>query len=247
MMTTTETKKSWDRETKDHWVSTMKEHRESDRLVQGAWLGGKDASGVFRGGFFGCAMQTGENTLEKAAEAMNLPLWLLKLAGSIFESMNPENALDFPVQLLEAIPCGVSLKGVYHSTSVLRLESLLDAIPEEEKEEFTEIINLHRNWETATDKDWETARASARARAVASTIAWESVSAWASASAWESAWASSWASVSAWASARASAIASERAIAWEWARKNPRARVSAWDEEAENLIKCLKECGKTKN
>ncbi len=232
--------KSWDQETKDKWVSIMKEHREADRLVQGAWLGGKDASGIFRGCFFGCAMQTEENTLEKAAEAMNLPLWLIKLAELIFESMSIEKALDFPVPLVEAIPCGVSLKGVYHSTSVLRLESLLDAIPEEEKEEFTEIINLHRNWETATDKDWETARASARARAVASTIAWESVSAWASASAWKSAWASSW------ASARASviAIASVRAIAWEWARKKARSRVSAWDQEAENLIKCLKEAGK---
>jgi len=131
IMTTEE--KSWDRETKDHWVSTMKEHRDADRLVRGEWLGEKDESGIFRGCFFGCAMQTREKPLEKSAEAMKLPLWLIKLAELIFESMSIEKALDFPVPLVEAIPCGVSLKGVYHSTSVLRLESLLDAIPEEEK------------------------------------------------------------------------------------------------------------------
>ena len=188
---------SWDEKTKTKWVKRMKEHRAADRLIRGSWLQDVDAPiGQRRGCFFGCAMQTDENALEKAAKVMNIPLWLINLSEGIFEGMPEENHLEFPVDLLEAIPCNVDLQAVEHEIAVIRLKKIrkhaslnLGA--------FDRVIELHEVWREATREDWESAWASAASESASASesaraSAWASASASAWASACESAWASSW-------------------------------------------------------
>ena len=105
---------------KDKWITEMQAHQDADRLVQGAWLDAwhdTEEDGIFSGCFFGCAMQTDESPLVKAADAMQLPLWLIELAEHIFESLPPQEAILFPVQLLRAIPVETDLEPVYRRDS----------------------------------------------------------------------------------------------------------------------------------
>ena len=64
----------WNQETKDKWVKIMQAHQDADALMQGQWFNGD------KGCFFGCAMQTDEEPLEKATKEMGLPIWLVYLA-----------------------------------------------------------------------------------------------------------------------------------------------------------------------
>ena len=98
---------------KDRWIAEMQAHQDADRLMQGDWLDRHpDEDGLFRGCFFGCAMQTNRKALGKAADAMQLPYELIALAESIFEGLPPEEAMLFPVQLLRAIPVETDLEPV---------------------------------------------------------------------------------------------------------------------------------------
>ena len=108
-------------EIKDKWIPTMQDHQDADRWVQGAWLadhGAVDEDGLLRGCFFGCSMQTEDQALEKATQAMQLPFWLISLAERIFENLPVADALIFPVQLLKAIPVETDLEPVYRSADV---------------------------------------------------------------------------------------------------------------------------------
>ena len=96
-----------DKKLKDRFVKEAKEHQKADRFIQGSWIRSKDTCDIFRGCFFGCMTQTKENTLETAAKEMCLPLWLVSVAEEIFEGMDSEKAVLFPLQLLKSIPVGM--------------------------------------------------------------------------------------------------------------------------------------------
>lgn len=98
---------SWSQKLKGKWVKEMLEHQKADRLIQNIRYTEEDNG--FRGCFFGCAMRTHEHALEKAADAMELPLWLIEAAEQIFEKLPKKEAVLFPVQLLEAIPVDTDL------------------------------------------------------------------------------------------------------------------------------------------
>jgi hypothetical protein len=117
---------SWDLPTKTRWLAIMREHQTADRFIQGSWIEDKDDHGIFRGCFFGCAMQSEEDPLEKAIEDMNLPSWLVYLVEKIFENLPITQAELFPVQLLEAIPTDTDLSGVECKQHILRLNRLLN-------------------------------------------------------------------------------------------------------------------------
>lgn len=87
---------------KEYWLKTMREHAEADRLIQGSWITDKDDTGVFRGCFFGCAMQTMDEPIEKAADAMGVPYDVLALAEKIFEGLPESEATQWPVQFKDS-------------------------------------------------------------------------------------------------------------------------------------------------
>ena len=97
---------------KKELVKIAKEHRKFDRFIKGQWINGK-VKGKYSGCFFGCMIQSEDNTLQKASEEMHLPLWLVHLSEHIFEKLPQEEAVEFPVQLLEAIPANKDLEYAY--------------------------------------------------------------------------------------------------------------------------------------
>ena len=128
-------------EQKDKWISIMQEHQDADRLIQGRWLDENN-----RGCFFGCAMQTNSNPLEKAIEAMDLPSWLVYLAEKIFEGLPLDQAVLFPVQLLKAIPVYADLEPVRHKIAIKRLTPLIkDSNGDEVNNAIKQVIEYHNN------------------------------------------------------------------------------------------------------
>ena len=216
-----EYKKTWDEATKKRWVSTMQEHQDADRLAQGSWLGEKK-DGLSSGCFFGCAMQTSFLPLEKAIEDMKLPAWLIYLAEKIFEGLPREEALTFPVRLLEVIPTDACIEDVRYKLAILRLK----ALPKQEC--ITRVIELHERWSSVTDDEWSSARSAAMsaARSAAESAARAAAESSARSAAESSARS---AAMSAW-----SAAESAESAAW------PAAEAAAWKTEANNLIKLLK-------
>ncbi len=150
-------------ETKRKWVATMQAHQDADRLQQGNWW--DDGKGCF----FGCAMKTNNNALEKAIEAMNLPAWLVYLAENIFEGLTKEDSDLFPVQLLNAIPEDADISAVKHKLAILRLTRLADNNPSVE-DVIDNVVNCHKqaindvaniNWSAARSAAWSAARSTA--------------------------------------------------------------------------------------
>ena len=89
-------------EIRQDWLERAKMHREADRFIQGAWLNG--LVGDYKSGcFFGCMTQKEDGVLDTAAKEMDVPLWLVHVAERIFEGLPKDEAVEFPVQFLEAI------------------------------------------------------------------------------------------------------------------------------------------------
>jgi hypothetical protein len=145
---------------KDTWLVTMRDHQEHDRFRQGAWLRSDG-----RGCFYGCAMQTRDDVLVKAAEAMGLPLWFVELTEAIFEGLPnytvSSEALQFPVKVLEAIPVDTDLTPVMHSMAIVRLTSFVERYGNV-KTLINDIVECHENWETTTKDRWAEVRRAAR-------------------------------------------------------------------------------------
>ena len=93
-------------------IKIAKEHRKFDRFIKVKYINGKVKSKC-SGGFFGCMMQTEEDVLGKASEEMEIPLWLVHVSEKIFDGLKQEEAVEYPVQLLESIPVKKDLDDVY--------------------------------------------------------------------------------------------------------------------------------------
>ena len=100
--------------TKARFVKEAKMHQEADRFIQGNWLN-RQIGDYKSGCFYGCMTQTKENTLSKACEVMHLPEWLVYVSEKIFEGLPKEEAIKFPLELLEAIPVGMDSDKAYKS------------------------------------------------------------------------------------------------------------------------------------
>lgn len=133
---------TWNLETKNYWVAEMQKHQDADRLVQGEWFDLQTKKGCF----FGCAMQTEEDALEEAIEAMKLPDWLIYLAERIYEGLSKEEYLTFPVELLKAIPVNTDISELKHELAVLRLKPLAEKFPEV-SDAINQVIRYHENKE----------------------------------------------------------------------------------------------------
>jgi hypothetical protein len=127
----------------------MQAHQDADRLIQGEWIDDPafyDEGELRDGCFFGCAMQTDEDPLEKAIVKMQLPDWLVYLAEKIFEGLPQEDALAFPVQLLKAIPTNADISEVKHVIAIKRLEPLIrEPNGEEVNTAIQQVIDHHKN------------------------------------------------------------------------------------------------------
>lgn len=218
--------KTWNEQTKAHWVKEMTEHQEADRLIQGRWWNNE------KGCFFGCAMKTETDALDKAIKEMHLPDWLVYLAEKMFEELPKEKALVFPVQLCAAIPCNTDIDKIKHKLAIYRLTTLSENNPDV-SDGINGVILCHEKSISGKDNvDWSAAESAAWASAESAWAAAERSAAWAAASAAAESARSAWAS-SAWAWAARSA---------SWAAASaPESESAAWSTERDNLLKLLTE------
>jgi len=124
---------------KTEWIFTMQAHQDADRIMQGDWLYKLDGPEPNPGCFFGCAMQSDERALKKAAIAMNLPYDLVYAAEELFEVLPEALALEFPVEFLNAVPTNV-LISIVNITVINEYRSkIIDLLNDRYKE-----ISLYR-------------------------------------------------------------------------------------------------------
>lgn len=209
--------KTFDQKTKDKWIAIMTDHRETDRLIRGKWIEDQsEDSGLFKGCFFGCAMQTSEDPLKMAIKEMNLPPWLVYLAEKIYEGLPEGDFLDWPVNLLQAIPVNKDISLVKHKLAIWRLTELADK-NKSVSVAINKVIKCHRQALNGDDQiDWLAARLAARLAASAT----EPYSTWV---------------------AVKSAEKSAENLAWSAAESAARSAESeAWLAESEKLIELLK-------
>jgi len=212
-------------------LKTMQQHAEADRFVQGSWLGRKDDHDLFRGCFFGCAAQSEDGPIETICELWDMPLWLGHLSETIFENLPTDEAMIWPVQLLEALveaPEDFNFKRLECEININRLSILAENNPS-----VSDVINLcidcwRQELAGDTDIDWESAESAAES------AAWS-----------ESAWSA--AESAAWSAAEAAA----EAAAWSavWSARSASASVAAesvaelselfWINERDTLLMCL--------
>ena len=108
--------KTFNAQKKAEVVAIAKQHQEADRFMQGAWIQesqGKDDQGLYKGCFHGCFTQTDNNTLRTASEENNIPLWIIYVSECIFEGLEEHEALTFPLEFYEAMPCDNDLDKVW--------------------------------------------------------------------------------------------------------------------------------------
>ena len=91
-------------------LSLAAEHRAADRLVHGAYFAGNQRGcsvGCFARDLYGA--DGDEDIHQRTADALGLPVWVLRLQDHTFESLPLEQSRDFHVELFDAIPVGVDL------------------------------------------------------------------------------------------------------------------------------------------
>ena len=99
--------------TKEKYIARVRAHREADRLVQGfTWESGKGCA-------VGCTLEAYEH--ERYPSELGVPEEIAYLQDSIFESLTPKEAQEFPEQFLEAIPIGADLSLVWNRFAVWML------------------------------------------------------------------------------------------------------------------------------
>ena len=213
-------------------LEIMKEHQKLDRLVQGNWLSDEEVQGSYRGCFFGCAMQTSNNAIKKACEKYGLPLWIGYWSESVFEGLEVEDAVKWPVQLLEAL---INFSGdtekLMHDLAIKRLTNLLHTKNQEVNSAIELVIDYHKNPD-------EQKRIAAESAACSVRSAWSAAcSALSALSAAESAACSA-------CSAESAESASESALsaAWSaWHAAGSVARSAVWSAEKDYMLELLRE------
>ena len=127
-------------------LKIMEDHAKYDRLRQGSWIKGKDKHGIYRGCFFGCAMQTVIAPIEKACEKYGLALWIGYWSEAVFEGLPQNEAIEWPVKLLKALikfdGCTERLR---HDLAIKRLTRLSAKNTGDIKHDIDQVIEYHKN------------------------------------------------------------------------------------------------------
>jgi len=239
--------KTFNKELKQHWIDVMQAHQDADRLIQGEWLNTDaefyEGEEFHRGCFFDCAIQTDEDALERAVEAMQLPAWLVYLAKKIYEGLPKDEALLFPVQLLKAVPTDTDISEVRHRIAVKRLEPRLQkSNGNDVNNAIKQVIEYHKNTERTEDERLAARSAADLAADLVYSVSFSAVSSAVSlaASLTASSAASSASSAASSASLTASSAASSASSAVSSAVSSA-ASSAAWVKERDNLLQALQE------
>ena len=106
---------------KEKYVARFAEHRRLDEVVQG--VGFESCGNGWRGCFVGCCLD--EYNHVRFEVELGWPVWLARLADSIFEGLSKDEAPQFGTDLLAAVSVGVDLEPIRHAVAVHRMNALL--------------------------------------------------------------------------------------------------------------------------
>jgi hypothetical protein len=171
---------------KSFYLERVRRHREADELIRGTGWNGH------RGCAVGCLFENYDHSL--FPDLIGGPEVLAHLIDWIFEQL-PKDHLSWPERVIEAIPEGADLSGVYPAWSVRLMDRNLQRIgPGEEHWRIAcraAVIEVRRFWEESVLGDdrsawsaWSAARSAARS---AWSAAWSAWSAESARSAWSAA------------------------------------------------------------
>jgi len=213
-----------DKKIKAKYLKRLKAHAKADEIIQGTgWRNGKGCA-------VGCTL---ENYKHKQYEVeLGIPEWLAYLEDKIFEGLQKEDAMKFPVQFLSAVPVGIGDDAMYKLRCDLDYQRLSILLKEQTKlhpdddfgvnKALEEVMRLNQEYVDPEHEDWSTAMSAAMS---------------ANSSAWSAAMS---ANSSAWSASRSAMSASGSAMSAAWLS----AESAAWKGERDRLIKGLKALSK---
>jgi hypothetical protein len=194
-----------DQAIKDKYIARLQAHYKADEIIKGGyWENGKGCA-------VGCTVHSSEHDSYETELGISWRLAIIE--DSIFENLPNEQAKEFPIQFLEAIPVGVDTELVFKKFIIWSLIDLKDGViqfQEGIEKEITQEI-AHTYQKSFTEQIPDTKWNELTAYATASTFAYASASAYAFATA--STFLSTFASTFAYATAYASAFAYATATA----------------------------------
>ena len=179
-----------DKKIKAKYLKRLKAHAKADEIIQGTgWKNGKGCA-------VGCTL---ENYKHKQYEAeLGIPEWLAHLEDKIFEGLQKEDAMKFPVQFLSAVPVGIADDAMYKLRCDLDYQRLSILLKEQTKlypdddfgvnKALKEVMRLNQEYVDPEHEDWS------------------------------SAWSAESAESSAWSAARSAARSSAESAAWKGER-----------------------------
>ena len=202
-----------DKKIKAKYLKRIKAHAKADEIIQGTgWRNGKGCA-------VGCTL---ENYKHKQYEVeLGIPEWLAYLEDKIFEGLQKEDAMKFPVQFLSAVPVGIGDDAMYKLRCDLDYQRLSILLKEQTKlhpdddfgvnKALEEVMRLNQEYVDPEHEDWSTAMSAAMS-----------------------------ANSSAWSASRSAMSASGSAMSAAWLS----AESAAWKGERDRLIKGLKALSK---
>ena len=192
---------------KDKYIERVKAHAKADEIVQGSyWENGKGCA-------VGCTIHGNDH--KKYETELGIPEEIAHLEDTIFENLSNEEAKDFPLRFLEAVPVGVDLSHVIPELVIWQFEDKEHGLKnikevQEDKELCgfcEEVVALYKRELQADtpsqDEYQELYKRIDRARARTGARTRVRIRAWARAWTWTGSWAGTWAGTGAWARARA--------------------------------------------
>ena len=171
-------------------VAEIRKHKKMDQIVKGTY--GRE-NGVWEGCAVGCSIRSLCNVTGKQLATddhflyeteFGIPTAIAHLEDAIFESLRDEQAKEFPLRFIKAVPVGADLSPVIPMFLAWLLDDPKDGVirfaDEVGKISIHTVADLHRRSliERITDEEW--------------TAAWDAASAAASAAAWGAASAAAW-------------------------------------------------------
>jgi len=146
----------------------MIEHQKADQLVQGSWWDSEAKEGCF----YGCAVHSDNDAIEKAIDTFKIEPWVAYWSEKVFEGLPKDLALSWPVELLDAmIAFNGDYTDVYHKLSIKRLKRLLPTEDQAVNDAIKQVIDYHKLPSEAKRRAAESAAESAADSAYAAASA----------------------------------------------------------------------------
>ena len=124
---------------KEKLLQQLKAHYEADEIVKGQyWENGK-------GSFVGCCTHVSKNPYVALEEEYNIPVLVGGLQDGIFESLSNEEAKNFVIPAIEAIPVGADLSEIFYKWSIKMLKRVRPFALDDGKAVIDYVIKLFEN------------------------------------------------------------------------------------------------------